>query len=158
MNKLFNKYKFFFLIFFISACSYKPIYSGKNYSFSIGEIIFTGDRVINNTIQSNFSLLKEKGDKNKKVYNLQIDTSKTKSIVSNNAKGDPLKFEIIIKTNYKIFKDDKLLLTKQIEKNNIYNNDDDKFKVQQNEEIIFENISEKISETIISSIINLDDN
>ena len=32
------------------------------------------------------------------------------------------------------------------------------FKLQQNEEIIFENISEKISETIISSIINLDDN
>ena len=109
-------------------------------------------------IQSNLSLLKKKDDKSKIVYNLQIETSKTKSIVSNNAKGDPLKFEIIIKTNYKILKNDKLLLTKQIEKNNIYNNDDDMFKLQQNEEIIFENISEKISETIISSIINLDDN
>ena len=42
--------------------------------------------------------------------------------------------------------------------NKDWNNDLDKFKVQQNEKIIIGNISEKISEIIISSIINLDDN
>ena len=47
---------------------------------------------------------------------------------------------------------------KKIEKNNIYNNDADKFKVQQNEKIILENIGDKISEIIISSIVNLNDN
>ena len=52
----------------------------------------------------------------------------------------------------------KLLLKKKIIKNNIYNNDVDKFKLEQNEKIILENLAEKISETIISSIINLDDN
>ena len=53
---------------------------------------------------------------------------------------------------------DNLLLVKTITKNNIYNNVVDKFKLEQNEKIIIENLSEKISEIIISSMINLDDN
>ena len=50
------------------------------------------------------------------------------------------------------------MLVKTITKNNIYNNVVDKFKLEQNEKIIIENLSEKISEIIISSMINLDDN
>ena len=158
MNKLFKKYKYFLLIFVVGACSYKPIYSGMNYSFNIGEAIFTGERQINNIIQNRFNLIKEIKGSNQKIYNLQVDTVKKKLIVSNDSKGDPLKFELIVTTNYKIFQDSELLLIKQIEKNNIYDNDADKFKVQQNEKIILENIADKISETIISSIVNLNDN
>ena len=158
MNKLFEKYKYFILIIIVSACSYKPIYSGMNYSFNIGETIFTGERQINNIIQSKFNLIKEIKGSNQKIYNLQVDTIKRKLIVSNDSKGDPLKFELIVTTNYKIFQNSKLLLIKQIEKNNIYDNDADKFKVQQNERIILENIADKISEIIISSIVNLNDN
>ena len=158
MNKLFEKYKYFLLIFIVSACSYKPIYSGMNYSFNIGETIFTGERQINNIIQNKFNLIKEIKGSNQKIYDLQVDTVKRKIIVSNDSKGDPLKFEVIVTTNYKIFQDSKLLLIKKIEKNNIYNNDADKFKVQQNEKIILENIGDKISEIIISSIVNLNDN
>ncbi len=158
MTKLLQNYKLFFLIIIVSACSYKPIYSGQNYSFEIGEVIFTGEREVNNTIQNNLNLIKDIKKENQKIYNLQINTLKNKIIVSNDTKGDPLKFELIITTNYKIYEDGKLLLSKQIEKNNIYDNDLDKFKVQQNEKIIIGNISEKISEIIISSIINLDDN
>ena len=158
MNKLIEKYKYFLLIFVVGACSYKPIYSGMNYSFNIGETIFTGERQINNIIQNRFNLIKDIKGSNQKIYNLQVDTVKRKLIVSNDSKGDPLKFELIVTTNYKIFEDSELLLIKQIEKNNIYDNDADKFKVQQNEKIILENIADKISETIISSIVNLNDN
>ena len=49
-------------------------------------------------------------------------------------------------------------MSKKIKKNNIYNNATDKFELEQNEKIIIENLTEKISEIIISSIINLDDN
>ena len=58
----------------------------------------------------------------------------------------------------KLIKMEKLLFKNKIEKNNIYNNESDKFKLEQNEKIILENLSEKISDNIISSIINLDDN
>ena len=54
--------------------------------------------------------------------------------------------------------DGKILLNNKIEKNNIYNNDSDQFKLEQTEEIILENLSESISGIIISSIINLNDN
>jgi hypothetical protein len=79
-------------------------------------------------------------------------------IVSKDSKGDPLKFDIIVTTYFEINNKEKLLFKKEITKNNIYNNDVDKFKLEQNEKIILENLAEKISETIISSIINLDDN
>ena len=68
------------------------------------------------------------------------------------------KFDLIVTTYFEISNEEKLLFKKEIIKNNIYNNDVDKFKLEQNEKIILENLSEKISEIIISSIINLDDN
>ena len=71
MNKLFKNYKILLLIFIISACSYKPIYSGKNYSFTIGETIFTGERQINNIIQNKFNLIKEIKGSDQKIYRLQ---------------------------------------------------------------------------------------
>ena len=105
MNKLIEKYKYFLLIFVVGACSYKPIYSGMNYSFNIGETIFTGERQINNIIQNRFNLIKDIKGSNQKIYNLQVDTVKRKLIVSNDSKGDPLKFELIVTTNYKIFEE-----------------------------------------------------
>ena len=46
----------------------------------------------------------------------------------------------------------------KIQKSNIYDNESDKFKLEQNERIILENLAEKISDIIITSIINLNDN
>mgnify|MGYP004031760179 FL=1 len=43
-------------------------------------------------------------------------------------------------------------------KNNLYNNVTDKFELERNEKIILQNLSEKISEIVISSIMNLNDN
>ena len=79
-------------------------------------------------------------------------------IISKDSKGDPLKFDMIVTTYYEIYYEEKLLFKKEVIKNNVYNNNVDKFKLEQNEKIILENLSEKISETIISSIINLNDN
>ena len=59
---------------------------------------------------------------------------------------------------YKISKNGNLLLNNKIEKNNVYNNDTDKFELEQTEDIILEKLTESISDSLISSIINLDDN
>tara|TARA_A100001015_G_C14745650_1_gene615485 strand:- start:327 stop:758 length:432 start_codon:yes stop_codon:yes gene_type:complete len=142
----------------LSACSYKPIFSESNYNFEISEIIFSGERYINRIIKNKLDLIKNEKEQGKKKYNLLIQTNKKKLIVSKDSKGDPLKFDIIITTYYEISSEKELLFKKELTKNNVYNNDVDKFKLEQNEKIILENLSEKISETIISSIINLDDN
>ena len=142
----------------LSACSYKPIFSESNYNFEISEIIFSGERYINRIIKNKLDLIKNEKEQGKKKYNLLIQTNKKKLIISKDSKGDPLKFDLIVTTYFEINYERRLLLRKEIIKNNVYNNDVDKFKLEQNEKIILENISEKISENIISSIINLDDN
>ena len=52
----------------------------------------------------------------------------------------------------------KIILERKIEKSNIYNNKSDKFELDQNEKNITNILSEIISDNIISSIINLNDN
>lgn len=158
MNNFFFKSLVVFSILVLSACSYKPIFSEKNYNFEINKIILSGEKHINRIIKNKLDLIKRNKDQGKKKYNLLIQTDKEKLIVSKDSKGDPLKFDLIITTYYEINYGEKLLFKKEITKNNVYNNDVDKFKLEQNEKIILENISEKISENIISSIINLDDN
>ena len=158
MNNFFFKSLPVFFILILSACSYKPIFSEKNYNFEIDEVIYSGEKYVNRIIKNKLDLIKKNKDQDKKKYNLLINTNKKKLIVSKDSKGDPLKFDLIVTTYFEISNEEKLLFKKEIIKNNIYNNDVDKFKLEQNEKIILENLSEKISETIISSIINLNDN
>ena len=158
MNNFYLRYLAVFFITVLSACSYKPIFSESNYNFEINDIIFSGERYINRIIKNKFDLIKKDNEQSEKKYNLLIDTNKKKMIISKDSKGDPLKFDMIVTTYYEINYEEKLLFKKEVIKNNVYNNNVDKFKLEQNEKIILENLSEKISETIISSIINLDDN
>ena len=158
MSKELKRYLSLFFIITLTSCSYKPIFSEKNYNFEINEILFTGDKYVNKIIESKFNLIKEEQSKNKKKYNISIRTNKEKLIVSKDSKGDPLKFDLVVSAYYEISNNGKLLLNKRIQKNSIYNNEIDKFKLEQSEKIILDNLSKKISETIISSIINLDDN
>lgn len=158
MNKKLKRYISLFFIITLTSCSYKPIFSEKNYNFEINEILFTGEKYVNRIIESKFNLIKEEQSKNKKKYNISIQTKKEKLIVSKDSKGDPLKFDLVVSAYYEISNNGKLLLNKRIQKNSIYNNEIDKFKLEQSEKIILDNLSKKISETIISSIINLDDN
>ena len=158
MNNFFFKYLAVFFILTLSACSYKPIFIESNYNFEIDEIIFSGEKYINRIIKNKLDLIKKEKEQGKKIYNLLIKTDKEKLIVSKDSKGDPLKFDLIITAYYEINYEKKLLFKKEVIKNYVYNNDVDKFELEQNEKIILENLSEKISETIISSIINLDDN
>tara|TARA_B100000989_G_C19294564_1_gene365809 strand:+ start:144 stop:620 length:477 start_codon:yes stop_codon:yes gene_type:complete len=158
MSNFFLRYLAIFSIIVISACSYKPIFSEKNYNFEINQITFSGERYVNRIIKNNFDLIKKQKGKDKKKYNLLVKTNKKRLIISKDSKGDPLKFDLIVTTYYEIYNDEKILMKKEIIKNNVYNNDVDKFKLEQKEKIILENLSEKISETIISSILNLDDN
>ena len=158
MSNFFLRFLAVFFITVLSACSYKPIFSENNYNFEINEIIFSGERYINRIIKNKFDLIKKENKQDKKIYNLLINTNKEKIIVSKDSKGDPLKFDLVVSAYYEISNNGKLLLNKRIQKNSIYNNEIDKFKLEQSEKIILDNLSKKISETIISSIINLDDN
>tara|TARA_B100001564_G_C20657791_1_gene680051 strand:+ start:1241 stop:1717 length:477 start_codon:yes stop_codon:yes gene_type:complete len=158
MNKILIKIGLLILIIVLTSCSYSPIFSEKNYNFEIDDVTLIGEKEINKLINNKLNLIQNNQNTEKKKFNLEIFSTKNRNVISKNSKGDPLKFEMVIFVKYKIIHNETLLLEKEIEKNNIYNNDSDQFKLEQSEKIIIENISGNISDTIISSIINLNDN
>ena len=157
MNKFFKILTFFFLIFIVSACSYEQIFFKKNYDFKIEEIILSGDKNVNSIIDSKLKFFGNNSENYNKIYLLNIYTDKRKRIISKDSKGNPLKFEISITTSYEVMDLEKTLIKRIINKKNNYNNESDKFKLEQSEKIIVENLSERIVEEIISSLINLND-
>ena len=158
MNKIFSKIITIAFIVVTTSCSYKPIFSEKNYNFQIDELILSGDEDVNRVIDRQLTMIKKSQNLNKKNFSVIINSIKNKEIISNDSKGDPLKFEISININYKILESGQIILERDIEKSNIYNNKSDKFELDQDEISITTNLSEKISDNIISSIINLNDN
>ena len=160
MNRLIIKTIFLIYISFSLSCSYEPLYSGKSYNFGIEKINFEekGEKDANTIIENKFKLIKEVNDKNFRKYNLLIKTSKIKKIVSKNSKGDPVKFELVLIADFDVIENEKILLSKKIERKNIYDNKSDKFKLEQTEKIIIENLASSISDMILSSIIILNDN
>ena len=158
MNKIFLKILITFVIFLTTSCSYKPIFSEQNYNFQIGNISYIGEKDINRALKRKLSMIEASDNIEKRKFNIIIESEKNKKIVSNDSKGDPLKFEITIFVLYRILENDQLILKREIKKSNIYNNKSDKFDLEQSEKTIIENLSEKISENLISSIINLNDN
>ena len=158
MNNIFIKTITFFFIIGLSACSYKPIFSEQNYGFEIEKIILNGEKDINRIINSKLKSIKSDGEIEKERYTLVIQSKKSREIVSKDSKGDPLKFKLIIFVEYEVSKNGNLLLNNKIEKNNVYNNETDKFELEQTEDIILEKLTESISDSLVSSIINLDDN
>ncbi len=160
MNKIIIKIIFLIYISLSLSCSYEPLYSGKTYNFGIEEINFKekSEKDANTIIKNKFKLIKEVNDKNFRKYTLLIKTSKIKKIVSKDSKGDPVKFELVLIADFEIIENEKILLSKNIERKNIYDNKSDKFKLEQTEKIIIENLANSISDMILSSIIILNDN
>ena len=158
MNKLLNKIVLFSFTFFLISCAYEPVFKEGIYNFEIEEITMTGEKNINRIIENKLSLIKKTNDNEKRRYNILVESEKEKLIISNDSKGDPLKFEMVLSVNFKVINDSNIVLDKDIIKKNIYNNESDKFELEQNEDIILENLSNKVSNEIISSIINLNDN
>ena len=158
MNNIFIKTITFFFIIGLSACSYKPIFSEQNYGFEIEKIILNGEKDINRIINSKLKSIKSDGEIEKERYTLVIQSKKNREIVSKDSKGDPLKFKMVISIEYKLSKKGNLILSNKIEKDDVYNNDSDKFELEQTEDIILEKLTGSISDSLISSIINLNDN
>ena len=156
MIKYIKIFSIILLVTLIASCSYKPILSKKNYEFSIEKLELIGDKEVNYFIEKRLKNFKEPNQNNK--YYLQIESSKLKNIISNDTKGDPSKLEIIIISKFKLSNSEKLLFEKKIKVKNNYNNISDKLKLKKYESIIIENLSEKISDNIIFSITNLNDN
>ena len=158
MNNILSKTKILLLIFLLTSCSYKPIFVEKDYDFQIKEVLLTGEKDINKIIENKLKFIKQSDDGKKKNYKIEINSFKERKTVSKDSKGDPLKFKMSVKVEYKVIYNNSVRIINEIEKNSIYNNESDQFKLEQTEDIILENLAGILSDNIMSSIINLDDN
>jgi outer membrane lipopolysaccharide assembly protein LptE/RlpB len=156
MIKFLKIYLILLLVILITGCSYKPILSKQSYDFSIEKVELNGNKEVNYIIKERLINLKNQNAKNK--YYVQIETSKIKNIISNDSKGDPSKLEIIISSTFQISNSEKLLIKRNVKMKNIYNNNSDKLKLKQYELFIINNLSQRISDSLISTIININDN
>tara|TARA_B100000965_G_scaffold392535_1_gene402199 strand:+ start:513 stop:971 length:459 start_codon:yes stop_codon:yes gene_type:complete len=147
MNKII---KYILLLFLLTllGCDYKPILSKKNYQFSINVSEINGDQKVNSIIVDNFESLKN----NNKEYFLILSSKKEKNIILKDSKGDPSIFEIIVDVNYKVTKDGKIIIEKNINRKTTYNNISDKFELENYENNIINNLCKNISDRIIFSI------
>ena len=144
-----NKFIFLFsVVLFITGCSYEPVLTNKEYNFKFSNINFDGENDINQIVKN--KLLKTKTNFGKS-YNISYTTRKNKEILSSNEKGDPTVIKIIIILEYSIEADGKNIFFDKIQKQATYNNINDKFELLKYEENIIKNISENISNQILTS-------
>ena len=154
MNRIINYTLSLFFLFLLSGCAYEPILKNKNYQFSINLDKINGDEKVNSIIVNNFNYLIGK----KQIYDLTISSTKEKNIISKDSKGDPSIFELIINVDYSVKKDNKTLITNKLNRKSTYNNISDKFELENYEKNIIKNLSTSISDKIISSISEINDN
>lgn len=151
MNKIFRI--LFVLVFFISGCSYEPIFMSKKYDFKFEEIISEGDINVNKIIKKN--LLERSSEISEINYILNIISKREKEVISSNTKGDPLVYKLKVNLKYYLYLNDKLIIENEIVKQTNYNNSNDKFELSKYEDNILKNLSESISSELLVSITTL---
>ena len=144
--------KIFFLLFFftlVGCVGYEPLFSVKKLSFYIKDIENINNDPITKKISKNLGSSKVETD-NKKVYLLKISSKKDEAIMSKNSRGQAITYQMSIEIMVKVFSDNKEfpLKTLKFKDSFIYNNQSNKFDLNQYKKNIEKNIINKISQEI----------
>ncbi len=147
MNKIITVFLFFLLL----GCGFSPIYSDKeldkNYNFSINTINFSGDNSINQNLKNN--LIRYSNTKNPIKYDLNINSSSKKTIITKNKKGNPEIFTMEILLNINVYTDNELIINQKLSKTFDYKNKSNKFELRKYENNIKKNLSKNLVRDII---------
>ena len=146
-----NKIITIFLFFLLLGCGFNPIYSDKeldkNYNFSINTINFSGDNKINQNLKNN--LIRFSNTENPIKYDLDINSSSKKTIITKNKKGNPEIFTMEILVNINVYIDNELIINRQLNKTFDYKNKSNKFELRKYENNIKKNLSKNLVRDII---------
>jgi len=147
---MFQKKIIFLLLFLLSSCGYEAIHSKKNsvnYSFSISELSFVGDRKVNIKIKeelSNYTQSKEDKD-----FILKIYSTSQKIILAKDLAGDTTTFKNTISINVEVLMNNKLKNKFIILESFNYNNISNKFNLKKYEAEIKNNLAEIATDKLI---------
>ena len=138
------------ILFFIlvTACNYEPIFLNENNKkFNIVNF-----KVKNkNTITKNLvnSLKRESNANASKIYTIELSAEKNKEVTSRDARGNASVYRVSITCNFKIYEESKLFITKTINKNFLFNEDKDKFKLRKYVSNLEKNLINEIVKDLI---------
>ena len=144
---------------FLLQCGFTPMYSSKNGNInnvSINEISYTGDKIINNGIETN--LVRYKNNKNEKLFNIKIDTRFSKETLSKDKTAKVTDYKLSSVTIFEISSQDQFIKRIIISEEKNMNNMSDKFEEQKYERSIKQNFASTISKKIITELSLLNDN
>ena len=148
-----KKISILFLLLILSSCGYEAKYSSKNiksYNFSISEINFIGDRVLNIKIREKLNIYTQ--SVKERIFILEITSKSEKITIAKDSAGDPTDFKNIIQVNVSVFMDDELIDDFSVSENFSYKNDSDKFELESYEREIKNNLAELAAEKLIIKI------
>ena len=146
----------FILLIFLSSCGYEAIYSVKNiknYDFSISKLSFIGDRETNLKIKQKLNnYTQETKDIN---FILEITSTSEKIILAKNNAGDSTNFKIKIIVNIDVFNKEKLKSNFIITESFNYDNNSNKFELENYEKEIKRNLANIVTEKLIFKLTNI---
>ena len=144
------------LLLLLSSCGYEAIHSkkySKNYSFSISELSFIGDRRVNLKIKERLNNYAQ--NKKDKVFILRISSTSEKIILAKNISGDATSFKNTILINVEVLMNNKFKSNFIILESFNYNNISNKFNLKKYEEEIKSNLAETASDKLIFKLSNI---
>ncbi|MDA9138825.1 hypothetical protein N9N61_03455, partial [Candidatus Pelagibacter ubique] len=147
---MFRKQIILLLLLLLSSCGYEAIYSKKNsvnYSFSVSELDFVGDRTVNLKIKeklNNYAQAKKDKD-----FILRISSTSEKITLAKNTAGDTTSFKNLVSINVEVLMNNKFKSNFIILESFNYNNISNKFNLKKYEEEIKNNLAETASDKLI---------
>ena len=147
--------KIILLLLLLSSCGYEAIYSkknSKNYSFSVSELNFVGDRTVNLKIKEKLNTYTQ--SKKDKDFILRISSTSKKIILAKNTAGDATSFKNTISINVEFLMNNKFKSNFIILESFNYNNITNKFNLKKYEEEIKINLAETASDKLIFKLSN----
>ncbi len=138
------------LTFFIfSSCGYTPIYSNKNFSVNIINITKLKNDKLNFKIEKRLQSFSDKNSR--KLIKLEMDSQKLITVISKDSKGDPSRYEMVVKLNLNIDYNNENL-KKTFEERFNYKTNTNKFELNQYEKEIEELLINRIIEKLIRDL------
>ena len=141
------------LIFLVTNCGFKPIYSSKASNFKINEIELIQKNKLNSTIKNNLS--NYSNEEGNKEFNIKISSQKEIGIGSKDSKGNAKILIMYINVNIEIIQKNGIIFKKLFSENFSYSNNENKFDLKQYEKSIEKNLTNKIIENINTYLFSL---
>ena len=136
------------LLLTLSNCGFTPIYSSKNSSFEIIEILNKNEN--KNSFLMEQTLMSLSNQDAMRKVKIEIGFEQSVTTILKDSKGDPSKKKLSIRVNLIVKnKDDSVVTNKTFSEEFSYDVQSDKFKMSQYEENISNNLNSKISNDII---------